>query len=83
VARLAVVPACDLLVELPGGDLLTGGGPAISRISPAGAVTALATGGFEQVRGLAYDPTGRRLFVIDHSATVGVADQLRILPLER
>ena len=43
-------------------------------------MTALPFTGFEQVRGLAYDPAGRRLFVINHSKTVGVPDKLHILP---
>ena len=82
VSRVASVPAADLLAILPDGDLLTGGGPAISRITQAGQVSVLATG-FEQVRGLAYDPAGQRLFVIDHSLTVGVPDKLRIQRLAR
>ncbi|HEX7839075.1 MAG TPA: hypothetical protein VF469_16470 [Kofleriaceae bacterium] len=80
VTRLASVPAVDLLVMLPGGDLLTGGGPTISRISQTGQVTTL-TGHFEQVRGLAYDAAHERLFVIDHSVTVGLPDRLRIVYL--
>jgi len=78
VTRLASAPAVDLLAMLPGGDLLTGGGPTISRIAQTGEVTALP-GKFEQVRGLAYDAAGQRLFVVDHSVTVGVPDQLRIV----
>jgi hypothetical protein len=79
VSKLASV-AVDLLAMLPNGDLLTGGGPTISRITPTGQVTALP-GSFEQVRGLAYDSAGKRLFVIDHSVTVGVSDKLRIVRL--
>lgn len=79
VSRLATLPAVDLLAMLPNGDLLTGGGPTISRITPRGEVTTLPGGGFEQVRGLAYDPVGQRLFVVDHSVTVGQPDKLRIL----
>jgi hypothetical protein len=80
VSKLAEVPAVDLLAALPGGDLLTGGGPTISRITQAGQVTALP-GSFEQIRGLAYDAAGQRLFAIDHSLTVGLPDKLRILHL--
>lgn len=80
VSRLAEVPAVDLLAILPNGDLLTGGGSTISRITQDGHVTALPFTGFEQVRGLAYDPAGKRLFVINHSKTVGVPDKLHILP---
>jgi len=80
VSRLATVPAVDLLLLLPGGDLLTGGGPTISRITQRGEVSTLP-GAFEQVRGLAYDARGKRLFVIDHSLTVGLPDKLRIVRL--
>jgi DNA-binding beta-propeller fold protein YncE len=82
VSPLAKLPKVDLLIALPNGDLLTGGGAAISRINPAtGAVTTLPGAGFEQVRGLAYDPAGKRLFIIDHSATPGRPDRLHIRPL--
>ncbi|HEX3759524.1 MAG TPA: hypothetical protein VHW23_12495, partial [Kofleriaceae bacterium] len=81
VSRLATLPAVDLLAMLPDGDLLTGGGPTISRITPHGEVSTLPGGGFEQVRGLAYDAAGQRLFVVDHSVTVGQPDKLRILHL--
>lgn len=80
VTRLASAPAVDLLAMLPGGELLTGGGPTISRITPRGEVSALP-GKFEQVRGLAYDAAGHRLFVVDHSVTVGLPDKLRIVHL--
>jgi hypothetical protein len=46
VSKLASVPAVDLLAILPGGDLLTGGGPTISRITQSGQVTTLP-GSFE------------------------------------
>jgi hypothetical protein len=81
VSQLASVPAVDLLAVMPNGDLLTGGGPTISRITQRGEVTTLPGAGFEQVRGLAYDAAGKRLFAIDHSVTVGQPDKLRILRL--
>jgi DNA-binding beta-propeller fold protein YncE len=82
VSPVATLPKVDLLIALPDGDLLTGGGAEISRITPAsGAVTTLPGAGFEQVRGLAYDPAGKRLFLIDHSATPGRPDRLHIRPL--
>jgi hypothetical protein len=62
VSRLATVPPVDLLTLLPGGDLLTGGGPAIARITQCGEVSTLPGPVFEQVRGLAYDAHGKRLF---------------------
>jgi hypothetical protein len=67
--------------KLPNGDLLTGGGAAISRITPTGTVTALPNTGFGTVRGLAYDPAGHRLFIVDHSATPGTPDKLHIQAL--
>jgi hypothetical protein len=82
VTPLAAVPSADLLAVMPNGDLLTGGGAAINRITPSGAVTAILEGEFEQVRGMAYDPALRRLFVIDHSATPGTPDKLQIRPLD-
>lgn len=78
VTRLASPPTVDLLAVLPSGDLLTGGGPTISRITPTGQVSTLL-GGFEQVRGIAHDEAGQRLFVIDHSLTVGLPDKLRVI----
>jgi hypothetical protein len=77
---LASVGKADLLLQLPNGDLLTGGGGEISRITPAGVVTPLALPGasFEQVRGLAFDAAGKRLFIIDHSATPGRPDRLHV-----
>ncbi|MEO7732658.1 MAG: hypothetical protein ABIY55_16940 [Kofleriaceae bacterium] len=83
VSKLADVPGADLLAVLPDGDLLTGGGPVISRITQAGVVSTVPGAGFEQVRGLAYDPAGQRLFIIDHSLTPGSPDQLRIRHLAR
>lgn len=80
VSRVASVATVDLLAILPGGDLLTGGGPTISRITQTGEVSTLLAG-FEQVRGLAYDEAGRRLFIIDHSLTVGLPDKLRVIHL--
>lgn len=80
VSKVAEVPSADLLVMLPGGDLLTGG-TGVHRVTQAGAVSTIFTG-FEQVRGLAYDPALRRLFIIEHSATVGVPDKLHVRPLD-
>ncbi len=81
VSQLASVPTVDLLAMMPNGDLLTGGGPTISRITQTGTVTPLPHPGFAQVRGLAYDPAGKRLFVVDHSTTPGIPDKLHIVPL--
>lgn len=78
VAQLARVPKVDMLLRLPGGDLLTGSGSAIVRVAPTGAVTPVPGAPCDQVRGLAYDAAGKRLFIIDHSATPGRPDRLRI-----
>jgi len=75
------LPEVDLLAMLPNGDLLTGGGTTVRRITQAGVVSDVFTG-FEQVHGLAYDPTLKRLFIMDHSITVGVSDKLHIRPLD-
>jgi len=72
----------DLLFMLPNGDMLTGGGPTISRITQAGVVSPLTLPGnptFSDARGIAYDATGHRLFVVDHSSTAGVGDTLNII----
>ncbi|MEO8704907.1 MAG: hypothetical protein ABI867_32945 [Kofleriaceae bacterium] len=81
VTTLADVPSADLLAEMPNGDLLTSG-TAVHRITPAGVVTLTDLGTFESVRGMAYDNTLKRLFLIEHSTTVGVLDRLHILPLD-
>jgi hypothetical protein len=80
VSELATVPSADLMTLMPNGDLLTGG-TGVHRITQAGVVSTIMTG-FEQVRGLAYDPTLRRLFIIEHSATVGTPDKLHVRPLD-
>jgi hypothetical protein len=80
VSKVATAPSVDLLAILPNGDLLTGGGSTISRITQSGESSTLRDG-FEQVRGIAYDDAGKRLFVIDHSLTIGVPDKLRVIHL--
>jgi sugar lactone lactonase YvrE len=70
----------DLLAVLVNGDLVTGSRDGtIHRIRPGGEVTTLASG-FEQVRGLAYDPIDQRLFVIEHSAATS-QHHLHIVPV--
>lgn len=81
VTEVATMSNGDLLAMLPNGDLLTGGGGEVLRITQAGVVTTLFSG-FEQVRGLAYDPALKRLFIIDHSQTAGTPDKLQIRPLD-
>ncbi len=77
------LPTADLLLLLPDGSMLTGGGSAISRVGSDGTVTAVTLAGnptFEDVEGIAYDPVGARLFIVDHSTTAGAADTLHIDP---
>ncbi|HWU87183.1 MAG TPA: hypothetical protein VN253_07910 [Kofleriaceae bacterium] len=81
VTTVATVATADLLAIMPNGDLLTGGATDVQRVTQTGTVTTIMTG-FEQVRGLAYDPALRRLFVIEHSTTVGVPDKLHVRPLD-
>lgn len=72
--------SADLLALLPDGSLVTGGKTGtISRIAAGGAVTTVAQG-LEQVRGLAYDRAGKRLFVVEHSKATS-NHKLRIVPL--
>lgn len=74
------LPGADLLTRLPNGDFVTGGkNGSVYRIGKSGAATAIVNG-YAQVRGTAYDPAGKRLFVVEH----GDADhhKLHILPLE-
>jgi sugar lactone lactonase YvrE len=62
------LPGVDLLAELPDGDLITGGKKGtVSRIHLANGAVATIAGGFDQVRGVAYDPAGHRLFVVEHT----------------
>jgi hypothetical protein len=35
---------------------------------------------FSDVRGIAYDAVGHRLFVVDHSTAAGTPDALHIIP---
>jgi hypothetical protein len=78
------LPSADQLLLMPNGDLLTGGGPNITRVTQAGTMSTVAvpTGvTFSDVEGMAYDSTGHRLFVIDHSTAPGTSDTLHVIPL--
>ena len=60
------LPSADMLAVLPNGDLVTGGKKGeVYRIAAGGKVTTIASG-FDQVRGTAFDPKTKRLFVIEH-----------------
>jgi sugar lactone lactonase YvrE len=80
-AAIATPPSCDLLLLLPHGDLVTGGpSGGVYRIAPTGAVTTIASG-FAAVRGLAYDPSGHRLFFIEHVKGAGASDRLHVMAM--
>jgi sugar lactone lactonase YvrE len=75
------LPSADLLTLLPNGDLVTGGKKgAVYRIAKSGVVSTIASG-FEQARGTAYDPAGKRLFVVEHSASTS-KHRLHVIPYD-
>ncbi|HTR54281.1 MAG TPA: hypothetical protein VMJ10_26495 [Kofleriaceae bacterium] len=79
---IAKPPSCDQLLLLPHGDLVTGGASgAVYRITTAGNVTTIASG-FGQVRGLAFDTSGRRLFFVEHFKGADSHDQLHVIPFD-
>ncbi len=84
VAVLAQLDTPDLLCQGPEGSLFTGGKAGdVRQISADGKVNEFA-GGFQEIRGVAYDPTNRRLFLSDHDANEsdGVTHRLQILPVD-
>lgn len=81
---LAAVPAPDLLAAGPDGSLYTGSeGGNLYRIEANGAAS-IVQAGFDTVRGVAYDATHRRLFVVDHTGheEQGVEHAIHILPVD-
>lgn len=79
----ATVEAPDLLAAGPSGSLLLGSaGGSFYRVDADGIPSVLATG-FQQVRGVAYDPTNDRVFIADHDPdeSDGVSHVLRIEPM--
>jgi sugar lactone lactonase YvrE len=81
-SNFATVPSCDQMIFLPNGDIATGsvtGG--VYRVTPAAVVSTILSG-LDQPRGLAYDPTLKRLFVIEHSQVLGGHDMLHVVPLD-
>jgi sugar lactone lactonase YvrE len=73
------LPSVDMLALLPNGDLVTGGKRGeVYRIDPHGGTKTIASG-FSQVRGVAYDAAGARLFVVEHGANGHHV--LHVLPL--
>lgn len=83
-AVIAQLPAPDLLCEGPDGTFFTGGKEgSVRQIQGGGQFSELA-GGFQEVRGVAYDAANRRLFIADHDGTEadGVTHALHILPID-
>lgn len=81
---LATVPSPDLLAAGPNGSLFTGSeGGNLYRIESNG-TAAVFRGGFDTVRGVAYDPTNRRVFVVNHVGheAEGVTHTVHILPVD-
>lgn len=79
---LATLPSCDYVAKLPSGDLATGGGTGgVYRVTQAGTVSTIRSG-FEQVRGIAYDATLHRMFVVEQRATMPTAPLLHVFPLD-
>lgn len=81
---LATVDSPDLIAAGPDGSLFTGSaGGNLYRIASTGAASVFKSG-FQQVRGVAYDPGHRRVFVADHDAdeSNGVSHVLHVLPVD-
>ncbi|MBK8256180.1 MAG: hypothetical protein IPK82_26360 [Polyangiaceae bacterium] len=84
VAVLAQLDTPDLLCQGPAGSLFTGGKAGdVRQIGADGKVNEFA-GGFQEIRGVAYDPTHKRLFLSDHDGNEsdGVTHKLQILPVD-
>jgi sugar lactone lactonase YvrE len=83
VTVFATVEQPDLLAEGPAGSIFSGSSAGrVYRIDSAGVASEFQSG-FLQVRGVAYDPAGQRLFVAEHDpAESDVAQHaLHILPV--
>lgn len=80
----SVLDSPDLLAEGPAGTLFTGSRTGdVIQIGADGATSILA-GGFQETRGIAFDPTNNRIFVSDHDGNEadGVTHHLLILPVD-
>ena len=64
----AQLPDADIVCAGPDGSIFSGGSDGnVRQISAQGETTVFA-GGFQAARGVAYDPTNKRLFVADHGS---------------
>ncbi len=80
----ATVEFPDLLAAGPDGSLFTGSaGGNLYHITKDGSASVFESG-FQQVRGVAYDPTNQRVFVADHDPdeSDGLSHVMHILPVD-
>lgn len=80
----ATVTGPDLLAAGPDGSLFSGSLEGnVYRITSGGAASVFESG-FQATRGIAYDPSGKRIFVADHDEdeSDGVSHVLHILPVD-
>jgi hypothetical protein len=69
--ELAQLPDADLLCVGPNGSIFSGGADGnVRQIDASANVTVFATG-FAGARGVAYDPTNKRLFIANHVGASG------------
>jgi hypothetical protein len=75
----------DLLAAGPDGGVFTGGPGGELRLAFPDDTFEVVQGGFQEVRGVAYDPDNRRVFVVDHDGddSDGTVNFLHILPVDR
>jgi hypothetical protein len=79
--ELVHVARADLMTVLPDGSLVTSTQRGtLSRVTASGVETQLA-GGFEHLRGMAYDPIDKRLFVNESSMSTS-RHRLYVLSLD-
>lgn len=84
VAVLAQLDTPDLLCQGPEGSMFTGGkSGSVRRIGADGKVSEQA-GGFQEIRGVAYDAANKRLFLSDHdpNESNGFTHKLQIIPVD-
>lgn len=81
---LATVPTPDLIAAGPDGSLFVGSSEGNLYRVQANGTAAVYKSGFDTVRGSAYDPTNRRLFVVNHVGheAEGVTHTIHILPVD-
>ena len=81
----ARVDGPDLLSAGPDGGVFTGGPGGELRLAFPDDAFEVIQGGFQEVRGVAYDPDNRRVFVVDHDGddSDGTVNFLHILPVDR